>query len=831
MLRRSWIIAILLTLSLTIGRAKIGSGDEEKPFTNDSAIEFVAPELPNGGATDATIREPHRVERLPPPEGSLVAPGRDEDGSEKSLLPSPTEEFPERLRAPEGATALDDDQIQRLPPSDFQRLPPSEIERLPLSEFQRLPSSEIERLPPAPSTPADDEVVFDGIVGEDSTLVPTDEVEFGDLGGGDVDGGDQPDNDRDFVVPNPVMTDPSTLFEAPLSETFGDGPVDNGPVGDGPVGDGPVEWDSAYPNGSLADGGFSSELTPDGATPFEVPDLDQISSQRPPTYGQMKPAWWRPLVSRPMRSSSQPLPISLQQLLAVAVCHSDQIKVFSDSPLIRDMIIVEEDAEFDWVGFTENLWNDISEPVGSTLTTGGPPRFEDERVESRFGLRRRTTSGGRFEATQEFGHHNSNSVFFQPNNQGTSQLTLNYTQPLMRGAGRVYNSSMIVLAQLDASIARDEFSSQLQTYLLDVTNAYWTLFQQRAALLQKERLFKRGQEILENLEHRHEIDALASQIVRARAAVAIRRADLYRAATKVKNAESRVRALVNAPQLGLVDQFELLPVDTPGLDHISVGMAEAMTLAIRNRPELHQAVKRIKAAAVRKKMSANELLPVFDIILETYVRGLRGDSEVFEAFGDAFSDGAPSYTAGFQMEIPLGNRSARAAMRRREIEFRQLKSQFRATVDVLQLEVEVVVREVETAHLEIKAKHQSMQAAQHEVEYLRERWKILSGEDRSASLLLEDLLAAQERLANEELGFLSAQISYSQALTDLKQVTGSLLQLEDVDVRTQPGPDGNPVMQPMKRSIYPTQQVSAYQLIEDQIQSQQSPQGVPFAIP
>ena len=519
-----------------------------------------------------------------------------------------------------------------------------------------------------------------------------------------------------------------------------------------------------------------------------------------PLYGNddLASDWWRPLIAQPRRPTSQPLSVTLDQLIAATLQYSDQVKVFSDSPLIRDLIIIEEDAEFDWVGFTESMWNDVDEPVGSTLTTGGPNRFQDERWESRAGLRRRSTSGGRFEIYQEFNRESSNSVFFQPNNQGTSQLTLSYSQPILRGAGRVYNSSLILLTQIDASAARDEFSRQLQAQLLDVSEAYWSLFQQRAALMQKERLLKRGQVILEDLEHRAEVDALASQIVRARAAVTTRSADLLRAETLVKNAESRIRSLVNAPQLGVVDQFELLPLDAPSVQFIPVSMSDTLALAIRNRPELHQALKRIKAAAVRLNMSKNELLPVFDLVLETYVRGLRGNFDVGRAFEDSFSDGAPSYSAGFQMEVPLGNRAARATVRRRGIEMRQLQSQFRATIDVLQLETEVVVREVQTAYQEIKANYQAMKAAEHEVDYITNRWQLLSGEDRSAALILEDLLAAQDRLAIEELELVQSQIVYNQSLTDLKQVTGTLLQVEQIHVHTASDPDGNPVLLPVK---------------------------------
>ncbi len=45
----------------------------------------------------------------------------------------------------------------------------------------------------------------------------------------------------------------------------------------------------------------------------------------------------------------------------------------------------------------------------------------------------------------------------------------------MRGSGRVYNESLICLAQLDAKIADEEFRRQLQTHLLEVTRAYWAV--------------------------------------------------------------------------------------------------------------------------------------------------------------------------------------------------------------------------------------------------------------------------------------------------------------------------------------------------------------------
>jgi outer membrane protein TolC len=486
-----------------------------------------------------------------------------------------------------------------------------------------------------------------------------------------------------------------------------------------------------------------------------------------------------------MRHTAQPHPISVDQLVAAALECSAFVRVLSDAPLIRDTAIIEADAAFDWKAFMETAWNDVDEPVGSTLTTGGPPgsRFKNQLFEYDWGVRKQNTLGGRFEIGQRYGWERSNSAFFVPNNQGTARLTLSYSQPLLRGAGTVYNTGLVLLAQIDATMSRQEFSRELQNHLLEVSRAYWSLYLERGGLLQRQRLYNRGKEVLENLEHRQEIDAVTNQIVRAQAAVTARRSNLYRAAAAVKNAEGRIRALVNAPDLGVLDEKELVPTDVPTTEEIPVDLSGTMETAVRHRPEIQQSMEQIKASAVRVKMSKNELLPALDLVLETYVAGLRGESDIGSAFTDQFqAPSTPSYSAGLQFEMPFGNREAKARYQRRALEVRQFENQFRSTLYALRLEVEIAVREVQTAYREIEAKHQAMEAAQSEVNYITQRWELLPGDDRAASLVLEDLLAAQDRLAIEEFEFLDALVTYNLALMNLKRATGMLLQCERVVV-------------------------------------------------
>ena len=98
----------------------------------------------------------------------------------------------------------------------------------------------------------------------------------------------------------------------------------------------------------------------------------------------------------------------------------------------------------------------------------------------------------------------------------------------------------------------------------------------------------------------------------------------------------------------------------------------------------------------------------------------------------------------------------------------------------MQLEVEVAVREVQTAYREMVANKQAMEAAASEVDYIDRRWRMMPGEDRTAALVLEDLLGAQERLTAEEFDFLSSEVTHNLALMGLKKATGTLLQVENV---------------------------------------------------
>lgn len=519
-------------------------------------------------------------------------------------------------------------------------------------------------------------------------------------------------------------------------------------------------------------------LAPPSA-PLAIPAPAQMRAPERTAPEELGP-WWRAQIGDPLKPGAPPRRMGLEGIVLETLEHSAQVRVLSEAPVIRKQSIYEAQSRFDVRTFMESKFVDTSEPVGSLLTTGGASRYVDQNMRYSAGLRKKALSGGQFEVSQRLGYENSNSIYFVPPYQGTARLTVGFTQPLLNGAGCQYNESLIVIAQVETAAAQAQMARELQALLVDVHRAYWELYLQRALLLQKRKLFEEAVNIRFELQARREVDVLGSQLVRAEAAVASRQAAIIRHEAGVKNAEARLCALINDPAWLAGQKFELIPMETPAQRVTTINLEQALVESLQKRPEIGQATAEIRAASVKAEMACNELLPVLNLILESYVSGLDGYSNVPQSFNNQFADGRPTYSAGLVFEYPLGNRGANARLTQRRLEVRLLTSQLQALTANIRAEVEVAVREVQTTHRELESKFRAMQAEQAEIDYLTQRWKLLPDDQQGAGVVLDDVLRAQERLADSEAEFAQSQLAYNMALVELKRVTGSLLEWEAI---------------------------------------------------
>ena len=344
----------------------------------------------------------------------------------------------------------------------------------------------------------------------------------------------------------------------------------------------------------------------------------------------------------------------------------------------------------------------------------------------------------------------------------------------------MYNQSLVVLAQIDSEVAMDEFRAELQDHLLEVARAYWLLYQERAILAQQVKLYLKTQEIVAVLRERQGIDAQRTQYILASSALATRKSDLIRARTSVVNAETRLRGLINAPELSNSDQVELVPSEFPTLDFAPADLRNEIYTSMQNRPEVHAAIKQVRAGATRLGIAQHELLPALNLVTEAFVSGLRGDSEFGQAFVDQFSAGGPSYSLGLNYELPVGNRLAKARLCRRQVELRQLERQYSQALEAIQVEVDIAVREMATSYAEVRARRSALQAAEAEAATIEARWRNLIDGSGNSSLNLESLLDAIERVAAAEGQYVTSLLTLNLASMNLRRSNGTLLQSENV---------------------------------------------------
>ena len=494
------------------------------------------------------------------------------------------------------------------------------------------------------------------------------------------------------------------------------------------------------------------------------------------------------------KESEENTPINLKGLYKKALQYSNQIKVFSDIPIIRGTGIMEAEGAFDPIVFAEGGYDRTHRAVGNILEVGNnQQRLKENLLYIEFGVRKKFAPGTEIEIKQRLEKLRSNSIFLDPNPQSVATLNIAIIQPLLRKAGFEYNDSPRLLAELDTEIAKNEFHRQMESHLLAITRAYWALYTARVELTLRNKMYNNVENIYREMKQRGDIDALQSEIYYCEAQLAAYKARMIRVRKEVRNSEERLFSLINAPEFKEVDIKNFVPHDMPITAWNDIRKDEAIKRALYYRPEMEQTYLQIRAATVRLNMAKNELLPMLNGIVEFSLSGIRADNDISGAISDEFDEGNVGALVGFEFEFPVPNRTARARHQRRDIEKRQLLEQFKTTAEGILFEVGVSVREVRTAYQAFVAQKRLYNALDKEVESLSKRRvvdTVLQGGKTSGFLQL--LLQTQSRLLDAQLKVVKSVVDYNLALTNLKKSQGVFLTFEDVQLELTEDKDGIP---------------------------------------
>ena len=460
--------------------------------------------------------------------------------------------------------------------------------------------------------------------------------------------------------------------------------------------------------------------------------------------------------------------------------------------------------------------------IGPTITPFDPSltgtvQFDRLRIlcTSPFCGPSQNTTTANFAYTQGFQSGTSLSVGFN-NSRVTSDspftiyspsLNSNFratiTQELLQGLGFAPNRRFIIFARNNREIADVAFRLQVTNTVDQVENMYWDLVNAYENVKVQREALGLAQKTLSDNQKQVQIGTLAPiEVVRAQSTVATNQQSLIVAET---NLELQQLLVKNALSRNMVDPVladaEVIPTSTmllPAVEPV-VPVQDLVNDALSHRPELAESRIDLANREVSKKAVRNSLLPSLNLF--AYYGGsgiggsqnpsatcLPGASNPFcKQPGTVSSNGyngtlselvdssAPDKGVGFQLNIPIRNRTAQANQIRSELEYRQ------AQMRLQQVENEIRI-EVRNAQFAVQQNRAGVAAAQAAVDLAvqsldAEQKKYALGASTSTLVLQQ-----QNALTQSRSNLISAQANYEKSRVELDRATGLLIERAGIDL-------------------------------------------------
>jgi len=462
--------------------------------------------------------------------------------------------------------------------------------------------------------------------------------------------------------------------------------------------------------------------------------------------------------------------LSLNEAIRIALSNSLDIAITSYDPGVTREQMIEAAAEFDVSVFGGYTYDSRDEQTASTL--------QGSQAETRVwqaGFEQKTVTGATWTASWTLTRTWDNSPFSTMRTRYEPVLELEIAQPLLRDAWPEFNLASVRLARVNHRISMARFRQQVEEVVTKVIETYWELLRARREVQIQENLLAETIDTLRRTQARGDLDATAVQIRQTEAAVADRRASLIRTRKQAEDVQDALVRLLSDEQLNLVGELELIPTTEPVDEKIRYVAKDQLLTALQYNAQLEQAREGIAAADIQVLVAENRQLPRLDLTVSGSLQGLAGNPhEAHENMGTADFVG---YSMGIQFEYPLGNRALRSRVRQRRLERWQAITDLQNTADLIAEQVIERIRQVQTTYGELEAQREAAAAARDQLQALKDTEELRG---RLTPEFLQVKLAAQESIARAESQAAQALASYNQAMVELAQVTGTVLELNQV---------------------------------------------------
>lgn len=399
---------------------------------------------------------------------------------------------------------------------------------------------------------------------------------------------------------------------------------------------------------------------------------------------------------------------------------------------------------------------------------------------------------------------------FNPYEQST--LTIELTQPLLNGFGKIPNTRYILEAKNTVKVGESQFAQQAITTVTQVATDYWELVYARENVKVEQVAVAADEQLYENNKKQLEIGTMAPlDVITAQSQLATDQQALVQAQTTQLLDETTLLVAITkdalAAQLKGVEIVPTTSIFSPEVENIS--LEDAVHEAWQKRPELQQAELNLKNAGIEVKATKNGLLPTLNLFAEYQAAGLGGvihpstETDQFLATEPVFSTSGvisagtpplgfvgtaltaagtpipggitddwngmitgkyPTFEAGLNLTLPIRNRAAEANNATAQLNQREQEVEYRQTQSTILLSVRQALITLEQDRAAIAAAQEARIYAQQSYDDEVKRLQLGTSTAFTVVQKQQLLTTAEGVELRDRINLIEAELTFNQAM-------------------------------------------------------------------
>jgi len=377
--------------------------------------------------------------------------------------------------------------------------------------------------------------------------------------------------------------------------------------------------------------------------------------------------------------------------------------------------------------FTNLNFGHSTAPQSNTVTTGTSALVTVNKT-ANVGIAETFGTGGTAALTLNNNTTEQNSYRSTVNPATASSLDLTVTQPLLQGFGLAVNRRTIRIAKNNLRAADFVFRQQLVNTVANVEQLYWNLVANIAQVSVQNQAVAVAQKLYEDNQKQVEVGTLAPiEIVRAEAQLATAEQGLVAAEGLVAQTEIVLKSALSRNGLASLSVMaaRIVPTDpmrVPDVEPV-IPIQDLVSAALDNRPDLLQSRVQVENSKISLAGTKNQLLPTLSAVGDFRTNALVGvQNEVVgpagavtpiadpffignygSVLGQLLARNFPTYSLGFNLNVPLYNRAAQANVATASLNVRMSELQVQRQINQIRADVQNALTALQLARAQYAA--------------------------------------------------------------------------------------------------------------------------------